>query len=183
LLDKTWQQKAYQPNKGGYGYGWMTGKVADKNTIAHSGGINGFLTYLLRIEDEDVCIVLLSNIYFPGANPKQIAKDIVRCLYDTSFKTPSIRQEIKLTHSQMLPYEGTYILSADTNVSLSIKIDGARMLCKVATQPVDRIYPQSQTFFFSRSADAQFEFMPDTRGGYKLVLHQHGQNFEALRRM
>lgn len=183
LLDKAWQQKAFHPNKGGYGYGWMTSKVAGKDVVAHSGGINGFLTYLARIEEEDVCIILLSNIYFPGMNPKQVAREVVRCLYDTSFKVPAVRKEIPLSNTLMQRYEGIYVLSLDTNISLSIKVDGNRMLCMLANQPQDRIYPQSETLFFARNADAQFEFVPDEKRGYKLLLHQHGQKFEALRKL
>lgn len=183
LLDKSWQEKAYQPFQEGYGYGWMTGKVAGKPVLAHSGGINGFLTYFLRIEEEDVCIVLLSNIYFPGANNKQIANDIVRCLYDSSFRVPAVRREVQLSDRLMQRYEGTYAMTIDTSIVLTIEVDRGRMLLRLAGQPEDRIYPQSETLFFARSADAQFEFVPDPRGGYKILLHQHGEQYEALRRM
>lgn len=183
LLDRVWQQKAYQPGKGNYGYGWMTGKVAGKNILAHSGGINGFYTYLLRIEDEDVCIAVLSNVYHPGADVKTISKDIVRCLYDTAFKVPYIRKEVVLSDELMRRYEGTYVLNVDTSVSLRFNVDNNRMLLQIANQPQDRIYPQSESVFFAKSADAQFEFVPHAARGYKLVLHQHGQVFEATRQM
>ncbi|PHR15222.1 MAG: serine hydrolase [Aequorivita sp.] len=51
-----------------YGYGWETGKMPVGNTkdsvaiIAHSGGINGFNTFITRMPQEQDAIILLNNV-------------------------------------------------------------------------------------------------------------------------
>ncbi len=50
-----------------YGYGWEVGKMPIGNTadsvqiIAHSGGINGFNTYITRMPNEKATVILLNN--------------------------------------------------------------------------------------------------------------------------
>lgn len=184
LLDKEWQQKAYVPFKGGYGYGWfIKDSVAGQKLYVHSGRINGFSSYFIRIEKEDICIVLLTNVAFGGQDMNLIARNIVRCLYDESFSVPAVRKEIILAPEIMKRYEGDYVLQADTSISLTCTLKGNSMLLTATNQPQDRIYPQTQTLFFSKAADAQFEFMKDDKRGYKLVVHQNGHDFEAIRRM
>ena len=183
LLDKAWQQKAYKPYKDNYAYGWISKNFLGKRILAHSGGISGFYTYILRIEEEDLCIVLLSNIRHNGADNNAIARDIVRCLYDSTYKIPATRKAITLSPEIMEAYTGEYILAADTSITLTFRRKDNYFLVTLTGQPEDRIFPQTQTMFFAKSADAQFEFVKDARNGYKLLLHQHGQAFEAIRKM
>jgi CubicO group peptidase (beta-lactamase class C family) len=182
LLDKDWQRRAYTPHLENYGYGWIVKKYLDKEVLAHSGGIGGFYTYILRIEREDLCIILLSNIRHTGADNNKIARDIVRCLYDTTFAIPSPRKAISLSPKIADAYVGEYTLALDTSISLSFRRQNNYFLMKLSGQPEDRIYPQTQTMFFAKSADARFEFVKDPTKGYKLLLHQHGQTFEASRK-
>ena len=183
LLDKAWQQKAYVPYKDNYAYGWIVKKFLNKQILAHSGGISGFYTYILRIEEDDLCVVLLSNIRYNGADNNAIAKDIVRCLYDSTYKIPAVRKTIALSPEIMEAYTGEYILAADTSITLTFRRKDNYLLVTLTGQPEDRIFPQTKNLFFAKSADAQFEFVKDAQRGYKLLLHQHGQAFEAIRIM
>jgi CubicO group peptidase (beta-lactamase class C family) len=44
-----------------YGYGWVIGKVVNKNCVGHIGRINGFATDILRFIDDKITIIVLSN--------------------------------------------------------------------------------------------------------------------------
>lgn len=184
LLEKEWQDKAYVPYKERYGYGWfVSDDVSGKHAVGHSGGTGGFYTYIMRLDREDVCIVLLSNMRYSGVDLNSMAKNIVKCIYDSSYIIPEPRKVISLNTNVMKRYEGEYALLLDTSISVTFRLDDNRMLFTVTDQPEDRAYPQSETLFFAKTADVQFEFVADGKQGYKLVLRQHGQAFETKRKM
>jgi len=44
-----------------YGYGWMSADVADLETHEHSGGIDGFSSYIIRVPSQQVYVAVLAN--------------------------------------------------------------------------------------------------------------------------
>jgi CubicO group peptidase (beta-lactamase class C family) len=44
-----------------YGYGWMSADLADLETHEHSGGIEGFSSYIIRIPSQQVYVAVLAN--------------------------------------------------------------------------------------------------------------------------
>lgn len=60
-------QKAHTPNvlpdgiNTHYGYGWVMGNILGSPTIEHDGGIHGFLSSLLYLPKEDICVAILTN--------------------------------------------------------------------------------------------------------------------------
>jgi CubicO group peptidase (beta-lactamase class C family) len=62
LLTPASRALMFTPVRNGYGYGWgIQTAFADRLTISHQGGINGFLSVIWRFPDEDLVIVVLSN--------------------------------------------------------------------------------------------------------------------------
>lgn len=47
---------------GGYAHGWFIGTQSGHQIAVHSGGIHGFSSYLAWFPDDDVTIVVLSNV-------------------------------------------------------------------------------------------------------------------------
>ncbi|MEO8650531.1 MAG: serine hydrolase domain-containing protein [Acidobacteriota bacterium] len=45
----------------GYGFGWRSGKVGETAFIGHSGGIEGFGSFIVRFPVEDLSVVVLAN--------------------------------------------------------------------------------------------------------------------------
>jgi CubicO group peptidase (beta-lactamase class C family) len=75
-----------------YGYGWYIAKDRFGNTgdslivIGHSGGINGFNTYIQRIPSDKNLILLLNNT---GSAPlMEINRAIMSILYNTPYEMP-----------------------------------------------------------------------------------------------
>jgi CubicO group peptidase (beta-lactamase class C family) len=50
-----------RPELNDYAYGWRVGEWEGHWAVRHSGGLPGFNAFILRIPDEDLCIVVLSN--------------------------------------------------------------------------------------------------------------------------
>lgn len=50
------------PFKGNYGYGWQVRRFFDRRIYNHTGGIDGFSSHLAHYPDQELTIVVLSNV-------------------------------------------------------------------------------------------------------------------------
>ncbi|GAB4465285.1 MAG: hypothetical protein OHK0029_35830 [Armatimonadaceae bacterium] len=57
-----------------YGFGWEVATIRGHRRIAHSGGIPGFNSYIMRLPDDNLSVIVLTNS--EGANPETIAMKI-----------------------------------------------------------------------------------------------------------
>jgi len=62
------------------GYGWVIGEILEKMCIGHAGGLNGFITQILRFVNEDICIIVLSNL--DVSSIETISKDLIAIIFD-----------------------------------------------------------------------------------------------------
>jgi CubicO group peptidase (beta-lactamase class C family) len=68
LLNQESLEVMYTPYSGAdgsggeYGYGWQLREYQDHRVVGHEGAINGFHTYIGRYLDDQVTIIVLSNI-------------------------------------------------------------------------------------------------------------------------
>ncbi len=53
-----------------YGYGWQTGEVRGHRYVGHGGGIHGFTSFILRLIDDKLTVIVLANT---DAAPQDIA--------------------------------------------------------------------------------------------------------------
>ncbi|MET1253990.1 serine hydrolase domain-containing protein [Aliikangiella maris] len=60
LLSEASKAEIFKPAINGYGFGWMTRQ--NPTTHAHSGGIEGFSSFIKRYPEEGVVVILLSNV-------------------------------------------------------------------------------------------------------------------------
>jgi CubicO group peptidase (beta-lactamase class C family) len=99
LISKDLYNKMFTSNKyGSYGYGWEIGKkkVADRKDtiqiISHSGSINGFGSYLARIESDSILVIVLKNsrndTYISPAYAPVIGQEIISILYGEEVEIP-----------------------------------------------------------------------------------------------
>lgn len=62
----------------GYGFGWFVSPVHDHRSQSHSGGTAGFASNILRLPDDQLTVIVLTNSY--NANPVSITNHIARIL-------------------------------------------------------------------------------------------------------
>jgi CubicO group peptidase (beta-lactamase class C family) len=63
----------------GYGYGWLISQQSGHRVIEHSGSVNGFDTQIARYPDDQVTIIVLSNLN--GSEPTRISRDLAALLF------------------------------------------------------------------------------------------------------
>jgi CubicO group peptidase (beta-lactamase class C family) len=92
ILTKESLAKAYTPFLEGYGLGCWIDTLYQKRVVSHGGNIEGFTSYFGRITEDDVCVILLNNIY--NREIESIATTILAILYDKPYH---FFEEIKLS--------------------------------------------------------------------------------------
>jgi Beta-lactamase class C and other penicillin binding proteins len=80
LLPKAAREAMWTPTKlkdgteRSYGFGWVVDTYRTRRRVHHSGGINGFSSYLTRFPDDRVTVIVLTNQ--DAADPGQIAHEV-----------------------------------------------------------------------------------------------------------
>ena len=64
-----------------YGFGWSVEEFAGQTVQSHSGGSQGFTTYISRYLGDDLSIIVLTNL--AEGDPARIAKRVAAVLSDT----------------------------------------------------------------------------------------------------
>ena len=79
ILSAKSRERMFTPGLSNYGYGWTITSTNGVRTISHSGGINGFSTFLTRNPDSKRVIILLNNT---GGAPLEAMADSIRLILD-----------------------------------------------------------------------------------------------------
>lgn len=94
-----------------HGYGGIICTHYDRKLLYHGGGIDGFSSRIARYPDEQVSIIVLTNIDPEVATPVvAIANDLAAILFGQPYQLPKQRQAIELDAAIYDAYVGQYEL-------------------------------------------------------------------------
>lgn len=162
--------------KAHYAYGWNVLSLFDGKVITHGGGINGFRTNIARYVDDDVCIVVLSNI--ETAPVEKISMDLAAIVFGEEYEVPKERVAAEVDPRIYDAYVGQYELAPD--LIATVTKENNRLFAQATGQPKFEIYPESETKFFARVADIQVTFVKNEEGEVtQLIVHQEGKDSPA----
>jgi CubicO group peptidase (beta-lactamase class C family) len=91
-LDRSWTVYPLndgKPNPAGYGFGWSIGKQNDHKRIEHGGAWQGFTCDISRYPDDNLAVVVLTNLDAGHSNPAVIAH-VVAGLADAALLPPKL---------------------------------------------------------------------------------------------
>jgi CubicO group peptidase (beta-lactamase class C family) len=175
IISKASLEKAYTPKLNKYGYGWIIDSVKGKRVVQHNGGIFGFTADFVRVPEDDLCIIILSN---KSENLTPITKAVTNILYDLPYEIPEEKKSIQLSEEELKQYVGEYWVSNDYKVNITL--EGGQLKGQVTGQPRVDLFAQRKDLFFLKIVDAQLEFMRDSSGKVtKVVMYQGGAMIEA----
>ena len=161
-----------------YGYGLMIDSQFEQPLVGHGGGINGFVTSLVYVPEQEATIVVLSNV--ESINPNQMTSDLVAMLLGNSYELPQALDTATVDAAVLDRYVGTYQLTPDFQITLTVK-DG-QLYGQGTGQPAIALYPASETEFFARVPELRIVFSPAADGTVdSLSLIQGGQTSTAPR--
>lgn len=159
-----------------YAYGWNVLSLFDRKVITHSGAINGFRQRIARYVDDDVCIVVLSNI--ETAPVDKISMDLAAIVFGEEYEVSKERMAAEVNPRIYDAYVGQYELAPDLIVTVTK--ENNRLFAQATGQPEFELYPESETKFFARVANIQVTFVKNEKGEVtQLIVHQEGTDTAA----
>jgi hypothetical protein len=176
IVDQALLQKAFTAYQSSYGYGWIVSDVYGKKTLQHGGGITGFVSYILRVPEDQVCIIVLSNV--ASDNPSKISNEINGMFNGKTADLPVKRNEISIDTQTLKKYVGEYELAHSFHIFITL--ENGHLFEQATGQGKNALYAEKNNFFFLKVVDAQLEFIdgPDGKTDH-LVLYQNGQKTEG----
>jgi len=178
LISKESYTKMYKSFKDNYAYGWSVTTTEGRREIQHGGGINGFVTEILRYPDQNVCVVVLSNVL--PMNPGRVAHDLAAAAFGEPYELPRARKVAKVDPKIFDAYVGRYEI--EPKVIATFTREGDRLMTQITGQPKLEVFPESETVFFLKVVDATITFVKDEKGHVShIVIHQGGRDTKAKR--
>ncbi|MFN0106827.1 MAG: serine hydrolase [Bryobacteraceae bacterium] len=174
LLKAAARAKLFTPEQNDYAYGWSVAKVFNRAAHSHGGGIHGFSTHILRLPEERLVTIVLSNNTSPASG--RIGRDLAAIFLGEKLA----RTAITLPPGTLDRYTGKFAL-APTAI-MSITREGDRLFTQLTSQGKIEVFAESPTALFPRVVDAliTFRFGPDGNAT-GITLHQNGRDMPAER--
>jgi CubicO group peptidase (beta-lactamase class C family) len=171
---KTASDDPSQPKSTGYGYGWGIDSLRGALEIGHGGGLNGFLSYLLRLPQQNFTVTVLANSAPPlrHGDPGSLAHEIVEFyLGETLPPRESPKIDRSLTAKDIESIAGRY----DYGMAiLVVTLEQGKLFAQLGNQPKFEIFPRSSTNFFWKAVEADVTFMKDEDGQVTRAIHHQG---------
>jgi CubicO group peptidase (beta-lactamase class C family) len=174
LLSAKSREAMMTPVKNNYGYGLVISTQFNRRVIGHGGGINGFSTYLQSFPAEKVTVVVLRNADYGSPSPAKVAQDLSAIVFGEKYEIPREPVIARVDPKIYDAYVGKYELQ--TEVVFTVTREGDRLMVQLPGQPPVELFPESETKFFVKVADAKFTFVRDEKGEVThLILDQGGE--------
>lgn len=172
-LKRAWTASLLTNKKSAhYGYGWSLSSYEDRALIEHSGGINGFATYAVRVPDQRTYVAILTNRDW--MSPGLVGFKIAALTIGKPFNDPVA---IKMTPAQLDQYVGVYQL--DEKDEVIVRRDGEKLFANFPGGGRSEIVPSSETDFFVKDSRARLSFTKSAGGVTALAVRGRGTDQEA----
>lgn len=144
-----------------YGYGLQLGNLLGSPTVEHGGGINGFLSNLLYLPDEDMCVAILTNC--DCEPPGELSAKLAALAIDKPFAPAPVQ----LRDTTMLKdYVGVY--ENEKQEQRFIRLEDGRLNSQRPGGAKYPLTPYGADRFFFEASFARIEFVRET-GSKKVV--------------
>lgn len=144
-----------------YGYGLQMGNLLGSPTVEHSGGINGFLSDLIYLPEEDVCVAILTNC--DCQPPRDLTPKLAALTIGKSPTPPSIQLEASILEQYAGVYENEKkerrVISVENGQLHSMRSGGSKY----------KLTPYGADQFFFEGSFARITFVREKEGGKKVV--------------
>lgn len=166
------------PQRDDYAMGLVVKKDDGDTIVSHSGGIEGFNTYMARDVDSETTVIVLGNLN--GGAPDKIGASLMTLARGGKVVLQSERTAVTLAPDVLRSYEGVYALAP--TATLTVKLENGKLTAQMTGQGALELFAEKPDTFFLRVVDAQITFTRDAAGAIDgLILHQGGRDMPAKR--
>ncbi|MFZ0391401.1 MAG: serine hydrolase, partial [Calditrichia bacterium] len=166
-----------------YGYGLFLDSLRSVPEISHSGGLNGFLSFLAYYPDSNLTIAVLTNCYPTTSelSATGISHDIAELyLWKSMSQRISVAVDTTVNTSVFQDYAGSYEYPGGAIMTISTR--NGHIFAQLGGQARYEIFPRSDSEFFWKVVDASITFHRDESGKVVFAVHrQNGQEIKAPR--
>ena len=175
-----------------YGFGWMTANYRGLREVGHGGDITGFNTYFARYPDQQLTVIVLSNVGMRPPGPLPIAADlghrIAEVWLEDRMQKAEAQPDVKVDTATLESYTGRYRIDAPEviiqNMGSHIVITRQGDHLEAEAGPMKApLLAKSDTVFQAVGSPAELTFVRGTSGKCpKIVITLMGlREFPALR--
>jgi len=143
-----------------YGYGLQMGNLLGSPTVEHSGGIHGFLSDLVYLPNEDVCVAILTNC--DCEPPSNLTARLAALVIGKPFQPASTKVET----SDLEQYVGVY--ENDKKEQRIVTAEGGQLYSQRTGGQKFKINPYGPDQFFFEESFARITFQRES-GSKKVV--------------
>jgi CubicO group peptidase (beta-lactamase class C family) len=164
------------PVRNDYAMGLEVVRAGDGAIVRHSGGIEGFNTWMGHDTAGGMTVIVLGNLNGPA--PDKLGADLMTLARGGSVSLASERQVVAVSADALRAYVGVFELAPTFSITVSV-VDG-KLMGLATGQPPFEMFAESTDAFFVRVVDARISFTRDAAGAVTgLVLHQNGRDMPA----
>jgi CubicO group peptidase (beta-lactamase class C family) len=176
LVSKRTLEAMFSPGKGNYGYGWYVENQFDTRAVVHSGWLDGFHSYIVRLPDRHVSVIVLSNL--DSAPASTIARALAAIALGISYGTLKERHIVKVNSQAFGAYVGEYEVAP--NFIISIRSEEGKLFGHTTGRSKVELLPESESMFFVKEYDAQVVFVKNPAGQVThSIVRINGRSVEA----
>jgi CubicO group peptidase (beta-lactamase class C family) len=147
-----------------YSMGWYIREKSDQHSKTYhiGGGTFGFSNKVAIYPDEQLYIIILSNISFLPIDDV-LWKDIEKIVLGKPFELPNkFSEQIMLSPEVLKSFEGLY--ASENGIELKVFIHQSSIYVKLGRNPPLEVYAKGENEFFAKKIDVQFNFVRDEKG-------------------
>jgi CubicO group peptidase (beta-lactamase class C family) len=172
-----------------YAYGWAIRETPEHTLAEHSGGVNGFVTFVIRDPATELYVVVLSNV------ENLVALDVAQGLaaiaygepYDMPGQLPAEQVDIsgqkavvQVDPAVLQKYAGSYQIEPDLVVAITA--EAGQLFADVPSQAKFELFPTSETDFYAKIGDIKLHFEVGADGTVtEVVIQEGGQEIHAAK--
>ena len=149
-----------KPDNASYGYGWFLNDYRGQDIVEHGGGLHGFISQLARYTEENVTVVLLTNLTPSevSINSNAIAEFL---LWDKMEKQKAnvVNTSVSEDVSQ---YAGRYDFG--NGAVMIITAENNNLFAQLTGQQKFPIFPSGEGEYFWKVVEAKIAFVKNTIG-------------------
>lgn len=149
-----------KPDNATYGYGWALNNYRGQDIIEHGGGLHGFISQLARYPEENITVVLLTNISPSevSLNSNTIAEYLV---WEKMDKQKSLVVNTSVTED-VSQYVGRYDFPG--GAVMIITAEDKDLFAQLTGQQKFPIFPAGEGEYFWKVVNAKIKFVKNENG-------------------
>jgi CubicO group peptidase (beta-lactamase class C family) len=183
-LDRIWTVFPLndgKPNPSNYGFAWEINTLNGHKVIEHGGAWQGFTCDISRYVDDNLTVVVLTNLDAGHARPERIAHTVAGLVNPALMPPPpKEHKEIAVDPKLFDGYVGRYQLTPD--FVIAVTREGDHLFVQATGQPKFEVFAETDHDYFLKVVDAQITFVTDGASrATELILHQGGRDQHAKR--